>query len=342
MKKIAFYRTGPIGDCMVALKGIYATKCLFPKSELIVYTSHYGVNLFSQFSFIDKLIDVAKLENLKAHIDSQNFDLCILTQASYKHCEIFTNINCKNIFTFLSPRSLVRKNFKTIFISRNYSPLSQYDRTLRLVRSIDKDRFDKLQLDFSQIILKAESRHYAFVDRFFKSNNIDSSKKNILINPFVNSTVCNLTKQGYLKLTKALIEKYRDFNFIIPTFEGGEDCTEFRDIGAYVFINNNDLLNLIPLLLKTQILISPSTGTSHIANNLNVKTIWLASKRDTTLWKGYNMDERLFVILKNRTKNMTKKEEYGYIDKILLLFDEEIKSWNLLDSINKCKARGSA
>ncbi|WP_300446604.1 hypothetical protein [uncultured Helicobacter sp.] len=65
---IGFYRASLIGDNMVALYGIYAMKCLHPDATLIVYTNAYGINLYSQFHFIDVLIDVgAILRSLSSH-----------------------------------------------------------------------------------------------------------------------------------------------------------------------------------------------------------------------------------------------------------------------------------
>lgn len=67
------------------------------------------------------------------------------------------------------------------------------------------------------------------------------------------------------------------------------------------------------LLENSTLLISPSTGTSHIANNLKIPIIWLASRRDTWLWRGDNMDSALFVVLGEPTRKMSALKERYYI-----------------------------
>ena len=73
-------------------------------------------------------------------------------------------------------------------------------------------------------------------------------------------------------------------------------------------------------------IISPSTGISHIANNLNVPLIWLCSKRDKYLWCGDNMDSNSFVILHKTTQNVSKEYESRIITEVLEKFQNLIES----------------
>ena len=139
---IGFYRASLIGDNMVALYGIYAMKCLHPDATLIVYTNAYGINLYSQFHFIDVLIDVGEMseKTLIEDINSRNFALLILTQSNRAACHIFKQTNIKRIITFMTRWSFAKQRFDTVYIPRfsiAYVPyvlrLPQYKRILKLV-----------------------------------------------------------------------------------------------------------------------------------------------------------------------------------------------------------------
>ena len=48
-----------------------------------------------------------------------------------------------------------------------------------------------------------------------------------------------------------------------------------------IYKNDHDLLNLVEILSKVSFLISPSTGSIHLASNLDIPTLGLYSKKGT-------------------------------------------------------------
>lgn len=339
---IGIYKAGLIGDNIVALHGIYAIKALFPAAKLIVYTNAFGINLYKNFSFIDILINVENLDSseLISDIDSRNFSHFLLTQPNRAKARLMLKTKLRKIITFRTFYTFINQRFKTIFFSRNYSNVPQYLRILKLVSLIDSNIYNKniKNIDFSAIRLTCNDSNKMKVQEFlsnaFHTHNIESkanlAPKLVLINPFVRTTFCNLTLQGWIECIGQLSNKHKNINFCIPTYAGNignsEIYTAFKDTeNIAIFENDNDLLNIVALLERTNLLISPSTGISHIANNLCVPMIWLCSRRDKSLWAGDNMSADLFITLKETSKEMTRALERKYIAVILEKFEMIIK-----------------
>lgn len=319
MLKIGFYRDALIGDNLVALNAIYAIKSLYPDCTLVVYTNSIGMELYEQFSFIDELFNMqtcSKAE-IQKHINSHCFDYIILTQANRWRCTLLNQTNCKKVISLLSLGSIFKLKFHTIFISRNLSSTPQYQRLLKLVREINPKHFDTYfpKIDFSPIKLKTKQDNQEFIDSFLAPYQDFSSL--VMLNPFSRTCSHNLKLQSWIYLAEKLAKLYPQTLFIIPTYEGNPIKFDFSSKlpNIAIFYNNSDLFNLIELISRLKLLISPSTGNAHIANNLNIPLLGLFSKRDTMLWRGENMKH--FVIIPKHKEKLSAQEEQNLISKTL-------------------------
>ncbi|RDU60193.1 glycosyltransferase family 9 protein [Helicobacter sp. MIT 14-3879] len=324
---IGFYRAGLIGDNVIALHGIYAIKFLYPQSKLVVYTNVFGINLYGQFDFIDSLINIDSMQEqqLIREINTRTFDCFLLTQPNRAKCKMISQTNAKRIITFRTLRNFIQPRFETVFISRNFSNIPQYQRILMLVRKIDSKHYKKNfhRIDFSAIRLTSKETNQAKIAQFLAAHNMDNiSTPLIIVNPFVRSTHCNLTVNGYCTLIRTLASSYPQVNIVIPTYKNNIDISPHLQSleNVAIFYNDSDLLNIVALLESSFLLISPSTGISHIANNLKIPIIWLCSKIDKNLWVGDNMDSELFIVLDKPTQKLTKEQESYYINAITQKF----------------------
>ncbi len=326
---IGFLRAGVFGDTIVALHGIYATKILYPNSKLIVYTNKYGLSIYSGFSFIDKIIDISNLTNeqLIENINLYNFDIFILTNPNRKYCNPLAKTNCKKIFSFLSVGNIFKMKFKTIYYPRRFSYETHYKRILNLVRKTSPKKYDNCKFDFSKITIKPQHKQKEFINNFLTKNNIPINTNNlILINPFAHSTAYNLTLNGWENLTKKLANKYKNLIFIVITYSANPEFNINANLNnVFIFYNNDDLLNLAALLNKSRLILSPSTGTSHLANNLNIPIIWFCNYNDSFRWIGNNMNKDFFIILQKRLIEMNQKDEEYIISKAISLFEKFLK-----------------
>lgn len=330
---IGFYRAGLIGDNVVALHAINALRHLYREANIVVYTNSFGINLYKQFDFIDSIIDIDSMDNrslslsLVNHINEYNFDIFILTQPNRSKCSLMAKTTCKRIVTFMTFANSFNFRFESVFITNHFHFIPQYKRMLMLVRKINTKHYDNNigSIDYSQIRLRSEDKNKSKIQAFIESNNI--KQKIVVVNTFVRSTFCNLTLNGYKILLNKLSNLYPNLHFILPTYKGNEEITNIQHLNnVSIFYNDDDLINIVALLERAIALISPSTGISHIANNLNTPLIWLCSKKDKYLWSGDNMDSDYFVILHKTTGNMSELDEDNAINEVLEKFQKLISS----------------
>lgn len=324
--KIGFYRNALIGDNLVALPAIYAIKALYPTCKLVVYTNDIGMGLYKDFDFIDELFNLSNhtFEQTLQHINSWEFDEFILTQPIKPHCNLLGKSNAKRVISLLSPRNFYRLKFHNIFISRNFDSTPQYKRLLKLVREIDRKVFDaKFEtIDFSPITLKPKEHNFEFAQKFLDSCNANSFKHRVMINPYSRTCSHSLTPRGWLELITILAERYADILFIIPTYEGNSKSLDFPKLeNLKLFYNTLDLFNLVALTSKIDLLISPSTGNAHIANNLKIPLIGIFSKRDTMLWRGENMELKNLIVVPKKREKLSVEDERKIIDQVIERFE---------------------
>ncbi len=323
-KNIGFLRAGVFGDTIIALHGIYATKVLYPESQLIVYTNRYGVSLYSGFDFIDKIIDISNFDDklLIENINQYEFEIFILTNPNRKYCKPLAKTNCKRIFSFLSAINIFNLKFKTLFYPRKFSYETHYKRILKLVRKSNPKKYDNCKFDFSKIAIQPQQKQIDIIDEFLNKNNISTNRQTIVvINPFVHSVAYNISINGWKKLAKQLAQAYKNFAFIIPTYSMNPQFSiDTTCDNIFTFYNDDDLLNIAALLKKTSLVLSPSTGTSHLANNLKIPIIWFCNHYDSKRWRGDNMNENFFIMLEKSLAQMDIKEEEKLILKAINLF----------------------
>ena len=137
---ILFHRAIKIGDNVVAIRAMYAIKCLFPNANLIVATNHIGANLYANLPFIDTLLNLEANPNAIYAIKS--IDYFIATHRITANIALAKSTNAKKIIIRAHLRSLLLPNFINDFNFFNrFRPESA--NLLRLTRLIDKREFKR-------------------------------------------------------------------------------------------------------------------------------------------------------------------------------------------------------
>ena len=154
----------------------------------------------------------------------------------------------------------------------------------------------------------------------------------ICINPFSNAATHTLPLEAFLELiSKALalpnvcvllITFPTVHNEFVAKVQSHQELWTQKS-KLFIYQNDNTVSNLIALLGFVSLLISPSTGTIHLASNLGIKTIGLYSRKDTTRWAT---QDKLYIIIPKEKSLLTQKHCAKIIDKTL----SQIKS--LIDS----------
>lgn len=302
MQAIGFYIDSKIGDSVVALPAIYALKTLHPNAKLYIFCNPITQNLYAPFDWITQIILID--ENLIANLNALNLDFLISTNSDQNTITHLKKSNAKKIFTYLKPYNLFDPRVKTLFANIIIKPQNIKKTLLELI-ALTCPNGSKPTLP--NIKLQTFTKNKELIDTFLSPLN-PNKKKIIMLNPFGYAAKVNLPLSDYAQLASKLIE---DFFIIVPTFRDKDK--EVREVfpqeilahpNFCIFHNDEDLLNLVELISRIDLLISPSTGNIHIADNLEIPSIGIFSFKDTILWGGEHM--RYVTNIKSTPKALSK------------------------------------
>ena len=165
----------------------------------------------------------------------------------------------------------------------------------------------------------------------------------ICINPFSNAATHTLPLEAFLELISKVLA-LPNVCVLLITFpsvhnEFMSQVQSHQELQAqksklFVYQNDNTLSNLIALLGFQSLLISPSTGTIHLASNLGIKTIGLYSRKDTTRWATH---DKIYTIIPKEKSLLTQKHCAKIIDKTLSQIQSLIDS-NALKPFDKIES----
>lgn len=165
----------------------------------------------------------------------------------------------------------------------------------------------------------------------------------ICINPFSNAATHTLPLEAFLELISKVLA-LPNVCVLLITFpsvhnEFMSQVQSHQELWTqksklFIYQNDNTLSNLIALLGFQSLLISPSTGTIHLASNLGIKTIGLYSRKDTTRWATH---DKIYTIIPKEKSLLTQKHCAKIIDKTLSQIQSLIDS-NALKPFDKVES----
>lgn len=303
MRAIGFYIDSKIGDSVVALPAIYTLKHIHPHARLYIFCNSITQNLYAPFEWIEKCILIQK--DIIHSINHYNLDFLISSNADKNTIEYLKKSNVPTIYTFLKPYNIFDSRLKLLFANLITKPQSIRKTLIDLVQ-LTQDKKNKKNTNLSYPHLKTFPQNVQKIDHFLQ--NIDPTKKLIMLNPFGYAAKVNLSLEEYAQVAQSLLGQY---NVILPTFKDKHELvlhTFAKSIlshrNFYLFHNDEDLLNLVELISRMDLLISPSTGNIHIAENLGIASIGIFSLKDTILWGGNNI--HYLINPKNPQKTLSK------------------------------------
>ena len=312
---IGFYRAAFLGDNVIAIKALLLLRHSYD-GEIIIYTNAQGVQIFSKLSgFICVDSSAMSKQELLAHINAQHFECFILTQPNRWACKLLSQSNAKRIISFATLANLLNPRISKVFFSRAFSQIPYHKALCKLVAKVDSrskastDFFSSIYPQFRYPIDEdAKERvqnaldsatHYLITPAPTHSPKSPASLAPIIcLNPFVKSTRINLPLSAYIDLTYKLALRFTSMRFVLLHYDGAPTpCLHNPPPNVFVFSNDDNLANLIELLRLSRLLISPSTGTIHLADMLHIPTIGIYNRKDSRLWLGDNMQKQHLVLL---------------------------------------------
>lgn len=164
---ILLHRALAIGDNVVAIKAIYALKCLYPSATIIVATNNIGARLFAKLPFIDTLINIDADSSAMSAI--KRIDYFIITHRAAQNIALAKSTDARKIVLRTHLHSLHSPRFINDWIFSTQSHPESAN-LLRLVRLVNKRVFDSGigSVDFSKAKLRWTRENSDFVDEFFQ------------------------------------------------------------------------------------------------------------------------------------------------------------------------------
>lgn len=348
-----------LGDNIFMLKALYALKEIY-KCEVIAFGSGGAKNLFYNIAFIDEVVDVGNLKwgllnrNNIGIIDKYHCDYIICAIVENDNIALLKTSTARHIITPLCFSALYNKKFSNIVSLSffNYFSIEFKEKLIRLFgltknicvgevmcalsREINPKIYDSKisSLDFNKIRIPTSDKNKTtilnFLNKIIKDSNLSITPPHfVLINPFCVSGAYNISLESWIRLAIE-ISKIPNVFIIIPTYRAVHEKFMQRlnevdfDISNFaIFQNDDDLLNLVELVSKMSCVISPSTGTIHIASNLSIPSIGLFSILDSTRWA--TRDKR-YVYLYKRTGKMNVKDEARVIKESIAMLREQLET----------------
>ncbi len=282
-----FCRAIALGDNVVAIKAMFMLKAMYPKSTLIVATNALGENLYRHLPFIDSVItDLSQ--------NRHKIDYLIITHRTKANIALAKQTNARKIITKAHLHTLFSPRFINDF---QFSTKRFYEswNLLRLIRLIDKNHFEQTMqtIDFSEAKLRCEAENERFVEDFLESNKLkiangggqQQDSKLIGINFFGSGGVKYLSLPAWRRIIMQLANNFKHYHFIVLC-PPNQVIEEFRCENIAIFVNNSDLLNLVAMTKRLNLLISVDTGNVHIADNLQIPTLGLYTQEMFRRWRG--------------------------------------------------------
>ncbi len=327
---ILLHRAIKIGDNVVAIRAIYAIKCIFPSANLIVATNNIGANLYANLPFIDTLLNLDT--NPSAIQGISDIDYFIITHRTTQNLAFAKSTSAKHIITRAHLRSLLSPRFISDFnFTTKLRPESA--NLLRLVRLIDKRAFDSKikEIDFSGAKLRFIKKNSDFVEAFLAQNangggqfdNKNPKNRALIgVNIFGSGGVGYLSVDLWREIVESLANEFSDYDFTLLCPPNAH-LEPFSVPNVRIFVNNSDLLNLVAMIARCNALISVDTGSVHIADNLQVPTLGIYTRKMIKRWRGGTYGGR-FVHFLMPLHNRDYGKENDEKQKLLVFLKTEI------------------
>lgn len=302
-KRILLIRPDRVGDVILTTPLIKAIKQTYPDSYLALMVSAVSVPLLENNPNVDKIIiDEQNSKNKNDFWDkvkllrSEKFTTGLMPLPRERHAWMMFFAGIKERIGVGKILYEVLTGMKTV--PKKYIPLRhEADYIFDLGRKIGvKDIPLKPELFLS------DSEIYAARNKLTNIG-LDLSKPIIGVNPISGGSVPNWKIEDYIKLVNKLAKIYQIL-FLLPSQL--PKLTEAFANTKNVFFKFPDLRNLISICSQLSLLFSSSTGTSHIAAALGIKTVTLFCPLDTCSAQHWGN-------LGNESINLTATNKYCQI-----------------------------
>ena len=320
-----------LGEMVIGFEAFYAAKRIY-NSRVVVFGQPCMADLVRHCDFVDSYYPIELKD-----INEQNCDYLILSNSKTYFIGFAKKSNAKYIICATKIASFFSMRCKSvpIYFFKKYYHLDEREILLGYVRRIDSriydSKIDSIEIDRAKIA-STPDRDLAVLSKITEQIPPKKALANpyiILVNPFNKACPYSLNQTSWLELAIRVSDLPNCISLIATYPAVHEDfkrqCIESKkDLSkVIIFENDNSVLNLVSLISQVSCVISPSTGTIHLACNQRIQTIAIYPRYDTRRWATHN---KQYVFLENPLQSISPNEEEIAIDQTIEILKNMINA----------------
>ena len=303
---ILIVRNDKLGDFVLSLPSFALLKACMPDATIYALVPEYTSELAQYCPFIDKVIidkhltnPISDIISLQKELSSHNFDsiISIYSTTRVGLAALLTGIKYR-----LAPATKVAQIFYNHRLEqrRSYSKKPEYEYNLDLIRTFLSDHGIHNPSVPEPPFLSFDHIHINKLrNQFNQKFNIPSNNKLIFLHAGSGGSANNLNLKQYAELAANL--KLNDqYSLVLTAGPGEHDKIEalsnlLDGIPHIVFHSKQGLVSFAQHIAFSDLFISGSTGTLHIAGALNIPTVAFYTRRRSATplrWQTLNTPER--------------------------------------------------
>ena len=269
--KIAIFLVGRIGDMILSTPMYSAIKKKYPTTEITVIAGRANYSILENNPYIDRIWvfdkNPIKIIPLLFKILFTKFDYWLDPKDHYSsESLLFARLSRANITVGYNRQD----NHHFDFSIPSFEDNKHLHYTQRCFNALLP-----IGINIPKFISTPELYESKEFDEALFSNIISNSKKNILINISATSETRIYPTEKWINVIEAIDNKLNNIiiSYVIQQTQIAEDlANRFPNIHIY---SSNSILNLISLVKRVDLVISPDTSVVHIASAFNKPLIAL-------------------------------------------------------------------
>lgn len=318
-----------LGDNVMVLESLFALKKIYNCKLIVFGVSAILGEMLKHVTYVDEFIESGWFgAECLEYVNKYHYDYIILTKFKTYFIPYLWNLQTKHIITarqfssFILPlRTVAMKN------------MNVREHILAMVRRVKRNYYDKkiADIDFKHARIVINEEYKQKIDSFLQ-NKVEISTKLIMVVPFNIKSLHKLSMDAYIDvmlriacITHCVVvvvtypEVHESFMNSLQSYKNTYKSFSNQDSlhsnnktllppDILIFQNNDDIMNLVALISRCNLVIAPSTGSIHLATHLGIPTIGYYEPSECKKWGGHTKDSH-YVFLHNPYHLMTKSQE---------------------------------
>ncbi len=234
------------------------------------------------------------------HLPSADMIVCVERNKELLEAALSTGAH---VFTFSTLRALTHKNLHFSLPFNRYH-MHEMVRYQHLVQACEPKLYCQsfAQLDLSQVRLTPLQQDLSLIDSFLQQSqreaavamgtSANSFQHLVTINPLSKTAEIdglNFKHADYVALGAHLAQKYPQCLFVLSSYGEQDFHQDFQRVAHQapnlkLFVNSGNILTLLALVHRSSLVIAPSTGTAHMADNQRVDLCGIYTNQGSYRW----------------------------------------------------------